>query len=98
MLTVKYVDGDGIEWLSECAYVVADRTIDGAPRVLVFDEMPDAFRANSSGVYCDDQRASAGGPLHGPTVYVMNRFGATVATYRLSVQRGANTEVAGLAA
>lgn len=83
MLTVKYVDGDGIEWMTECKHVVADKTIDGAPRILVFDDIPDAHRSNSSGVYVDDGARSAHGPIAGPMVYVMNRFGSTVAKYQL---------------
>ena len=84
MLTVKYIDGDGIEWMSEAAHVVADRMIDDAPRVMIFDEIPNAHRSNSTGVYFDDKKRSARGLVQGPTVFVMNRFGATVATYRLA--------------
>lgn len=86
MLTVKYIDGDGIEWMTEAAHIVADQTIDGAPRVLIFDEIPNSHRSNSSGVYCDDHKRSSRGPALGPTVFVMNRFGATVATYRLAAE------------
>ena len=94
MLTVKYVDRDGIEWLTECKSVVSDFTIDGAPRVLVFDDIPDAHRSNSSGVYVDNGCASTSGPIGGPVVYVMNRFGATVATYHLARRAAAQAMAA----
>lgn len=87
MLTVKYVDGDGVERLTECRHVVADRTIDGMPRVLVFDEIPDARGSNNSGIYVDEGMRSTNGQIGGPVVYIMNRFGATVATYRLQAAK-----------
>lgn len=84
MLTVKYINGDGEESLTEHKHVIADRTDSGAPRVLVFDETPNHDKCNHSGIYVDDQRRSSNGLVQGPTLYVMNRFGATVATYRLA--------------
>lgn len=83
MFTVKYIDGDGVEHISECSYVVMDRTPEGATRVMTFSEIPTVHCDNNSGVYVNNGAASSNGPALGPSVYVMNRFGATVATYRL---------------
>lgn len=89
MLTVKFINRDGDEIIRECFAVVADRTEhDGSPRVLVFDEAPMHGNANHSGIYIDtrdDDEADActNGIYSGPVLYVMNRHGATVATYHL---------------
>jgi predicted subunit of tRNA(5-methylaminomethyl-2-thiouridylate) methyltransferase len=85
-LTIKYVSPTGEENIAESHSVVADRTEgDGRPRVLVFDEIPALHKGNNVGAYVGDLSGSTDAPLktHNGIVYVMNRFGATVATYRL---------------
>lgn len=83
MFTVKYVSPQGEENLSECHSVILDRTEhDGSKRVLVFNEIPTLAKDNNSGVFCSSNCDSTD-DIHGGIVYVMNRFGATVATYRL---------------
>jgi len=94
MFTIKYVDGDGVENISNAEYVVADtfhelEDSDGRPvgpakrRVMVFDEMPTVSGDNNNGVYCDNGCRSINGIGGGPVVYVMNRYGSTVAQYKL---------------
>jgi hypothetical protein len=84
MFTLKYVAPNGEENIRECHAVIADRTESGGhPRVLVFDEIPVLDKSNNSGVYCHPGESSNDLPGIHPTVYVMNRFGSTVATYRL---------------
>lgn len=83
MLTVKFVAPDGEENIRECETVIADRTEhDGRPRVLVFDGLPMSDKANQSGMYVAPSEMCTDW-MHSGIVYVMNRFGATVATYRL---------------
>lgn len=83
MFTIKYVSPQGEENITECHSVILDRTEhDGSKRVLVFDEQPTLAKDNNSGVYCSPNCGSTS-DLHSGIVYVMNRFGATVATYRL---------------
>lgn len=76
MLTVKYVLASGQETIREYEEVILDRE-DG-------DLVVRAFPPNQPDI------ATTFGPIKGcsagdaqPTVYVMNRFGSTVATYRL---------------
>lgn len=77
MLTVKYLQADGVETIGEYDGVTKE-VQDGHPIIY-------AHRADG-GENC----AQFGPILTGssedaciPTLYVMNRFGATVATYRL---------------
>lgn len=100
MLTVKYVAPDGTESIKECLAVIADRTEhDGRPRVLTFDETPQWDKSNSNGVYvANDDECAQCIPLtalSGPIVYVMNRFGATVAKYPLRPHRVAEMGMTG---
>ena len=83
MFTIKYVGPDGSESITECAHVRQDRTSDGKIRVLVFDVHPSESGDNNSGVYCESECVSNACPPGAPVLYVMNRFGSTVATYRL---------------
>lgn len=84
MFTVKYIAPSGEENITECLSVIADRTSDGNARVLVFDEQPRLHKDNSAGVYVGLPAIPGEAPqMHDGIVYVMNRFGATVATYRL---------------
>jgi hypothetical protein len=83
MFTVKYVAPSGEETISECQSVVADRTEhDARPRVLIFDETPTLAKDNNVGMYVG-QDEDCGSEPHDGIVYVMNRHGATVGTYRL---------------
>lgn len=75
MLTVKYVHPDG-ETLREYEEVILDKD-NGRFVVRAFPpNQPDI--ATTFGPISPDA-----GTLSQPTVYVMNRYGATVATYRL---------------
>jgi hypothetical protein len=77
MLTLKYIQQDGTETLSE------------------FDSVISEFRDGNRVIYAHRNDGGENCVQYGPilcgsaedvavpTVYVMNRFGATVATYRL---------------
>jgi hypothetical protein len=83
MLTVKFVAPDGEEIISEHLHVIADKTEhDGRPRVLVFDEMPDSSKCNHAGIYVAPDELNTQW-LHRGIIFVMNRYGATVAKYLL---------------
>jgi hypothetical protein len=85
MFTVKYVAPSGDEVIGEYEAVMSDRTEhDGRPRVLVFNDTPTSAKDNNVGVYVASDPAENEPPrMHSGVVYVMNRYGATVATYRL---------------
>lgn len=87
MLTVKYVAPNGEEGIREHLSVIADRTEhDNRPRVLVFDDIPTQAKDNSAGIFVRQDAQTSDeevARMHNGIVYVMNRFGATVATYRL---------------
>lgn len=81
MFTIKYIDENGNENLSEHSHVVADRCDDGTQRIIVFDEIPTLACDNHSGIFVERRESNAGDMT--PRLFVMNRFGATVASYRL---------------
>lgn len=91
MLTVKHIDGDGVETIIEGAAVSFQHGVAG-DELSVFDTTDK--RNPAIAVISDNGCRSSCGPIGGPVVYVMNRFGATIATYKLI----SNFESAGEAA
>lgn len=79
MLTVKYLQADGVETIGEYDRVTKERSKEG--ETVIF-----AHR-NDGGEKCTQFGPILSGSSDDPfvpTVYVMNRFGATVASYRLA--------------
>lgn len=74
MLTVKYLQSDACETIGEYEGVTAE-IIDGC-RVVHAHNQTERVQ------YGPIKLRDAADPV-APTIYVMNRFGATVATYRL---------------
>lgn len=78
MFTVKHIKQDGTEFITECASFYVERAPDSMEKRFFTYDTP--YRTgNWSGLW-------VGGPekddLSNETIYVMNRFGATVATHR----------------
>lgn len=85
MLTLKYVKG-GEEYVSECYALKADRCDDGRRRIAAYEseklqDGPVGYFFGEGPVKFDGSRK----PFSGDTLYVMNRFGATVATYHFEM-------------
>lgn len=76
MLTVKHMQGDHCETIAEYESVTAE-IIDGQRVVHAHNQ---TLHAQFGPL---NREADAAVDVVTPTVYVMNRFGATVATYRL---------------
>jgi len=74
MLTVKYLQSDSCETIGEYEGVTAE-IIDGSRVVYAHNQ---TCQTQFGPIQASDHANPAV-----PTVYVMNRFGATVATYRL---------------
>lgn len=76
MLTVKYLQGDHCETIAEYEGVTSE-IIDGCRVVHAHNQ--------TAHVQFGPIARGEGAPVDPvvPTIYVMNRFGATVATYRL---------------
>src|SRR5688572_4180843 len=80
MFTIKHVDLDGSEFLVECERFVTERRSDGFLQYLAYGPVgtpPEAYIAS----WCGDDNVPRD-RLGWHTLYVMNRFGATVATHR----------------
>lgn len=89
MFTVKHVKPDGSEFISECASFYIERvpqTMD--KRFLTYDT---TYRTGDwSGLWVGSPEQ---GDLSDETIYVMNRFGATIATHRFQpALAGAHSE------
>lgn len=77
MLTVKYLQADGVETIGE---------YDGVTKEMKGNDPIIYAHRNDGGENCTQFGPIVTGNSddpYVPTVYVMNRFGATVATYRL---------------
>jgi hypothetical protein len=78
MFTVKYVKPDGSEFISECASFYIERVKGAMERRFFTYDTP--YRTGDwSGLWVGSPEK---GDLSDETIYVMNRFGATVATHR----------------
>jgi len=86
MFTVKHVKPNGDEFLMECVSFCAER-IDGTMdwRFMTFDK---EYRESGAqtGLWVGSAR---GNGISHDTIYVMNRFGATVATHYFEPRDGA---------
>lgn len=78
MLTVKYLQGDHCETIAEYESVTAE-IIDGSRVVHAHDQTAHT----QYGPIPRNEGDGGSVAAVAPTIYVMNRFGATVATYRL---------------
>lgn len=83
MLTLKYVTlDDGKEIISECHSITVERLDNGMRRVISHSAIP-GMPDDEMGFYFGDGPVKHGGrtlPRHS-TLFVMNRFGATVGVY-----------------
>lgn len=87
MLTVKHIANDGTETLVEGEKIEKVHTGDRFMDAIYVDRQPEDLADTT----CPGRSArhtfrfgtGDDGPTPGPMVYVMNRFGATVATYHL---------------
>lgn len=79
MFTVKHINIDGNENMVECHQFVRERRNDGFTQFLAYPEnpMPNEYVAT----WCGDEDRHTSTLENRQTIYVMNRFGATVATY-----------------
>lgn len=80
MFTVKHINSDGNENMVECHQFVRERRSDGFTQFLAYGENP--LPCEYIATWCGDEDARGGLLENQQTIYVMNRFGATVATYR----------------
>ena len=82
MLTIKHIDQEDREFILECTSFCAER-IEGtlAWRYMAFDK-DYMVPGNQIGLWAGGCRTG----LDYDTLYVMNRFGATVATYHFQPQ------------
>lgn len=79
MFTIKHIDTRGNEAVIECERFSTERRTDGFMQYLALgavNEPPDSYIATWCG---DDNRDCCDPSWH--TLYVMNRFGSTVATH-----------------
>lgn len=79
MFTVKHINIDGNENMVECHQFVRERRSDGFTQFLAYGEnpMPNDYIAT----WCGDEEQRTSSLENRQTIYVMNRYGATVATY-----------------
>lgn len=81
MFTVKHIDADGNEFALECRCYDVTRGAQGETRIMTYDT---AYRDPNeyTGLWCGKRVDFA--PIGGLwTIYVMNRFGSTIATYHM---------------
>jgi hypothetical protein len=79
MLTIKHIDADGNEGLVECHSFKRERRYDGFIQYMAFGELP--LPNDYIATWCGDEEQRVKPDLNRQTLYVMNRHGATVATY-----------------
>lgn len=83
MFTIKHIAADGNETMFECHQFVRERRSDGFTQFLAYDKNP--LPCDYIATWCGDESRSLAGLLENrQTIYVMNRFGATVATYHFA--------------
>lgn len=82
MFTIKHIDINGNEGIVECESFVRERRDDGFIQYLAYgaNPLPGEYRAS----WCGDEEQRTSALTNRQTLYVMNRFGATVATYRFT--------------
>lgn len=82
MFTIKHIAADGTEGLVQCNTFARERRDDGFTQFMAYGEnpMPGEYIAS----WCGDEEQRTSDLLNRQTIYVMNRFGATVATYRFN--------------
>lgn len=80
MFTIKHVSDEGRETMIECHGFVRERLPDGFYQYTAHHEgSPEKFDHVAS--WCGDE---GGESLRTEAIYVMNRYGATVATHRFN--------------
>lgn len=80
MFTIKHIDKRGNEHLVQCHSFRTERRDDGFMQYLAYGENPTPGDDDYIATWCgDDNRDRSDLSWH--TLYVMNRFGATVATH-----------------
>lgn len=81
MFTVKHIGPDGNESMVECHRFVRERRSDGFTQFLAYPEKP--LPGEYIATWCGDESVRYGPELPGTyqQIYVMNRFGSTVASY-----------------
>lgn len=78
MFTIKHIDKCGDERMVECHRFTKERRSDGFAQFMALDLFPNPGEYIET--WCGDDGPSNDLSCH--TIYVMNRFGATVATHR----------------
>jgi len=79
MFTIKHIAADGNEHMVECHRFARERRSEGFTQFMAYPENPVPMEYIAS--WCGDERVADRLECD-QTIYVMNRFGATVATYR----------------
>lgn len=79
MFTVKHIGPQGDENMIECHQFVRERRNDGFTQFLAYGERP--MPGEYIATWCGDEERHTSSLENRQTIYVMNRFGATVATY-----------------
>lgn len=79
MFTVKHIDRNGGEYLVQCHSVVRERRSDGLTQIIAYAE--NALPGDYITSWCGDEEQRTSSLENRQTIYVMNKYGATVATY-----------------
>lgn len=79
MLTIKHIDQNGDENISQCHRFVRERRHDGFTQFLSYGEHPLPGEYIFS--WCGDEEQRTDSLVNRQTIYVMNQHGSTVATY-----------------
>lgn len=79
MFTVKHIGPQGDENLVQCHQFVRERRSDGFTQFMAYGENP--LPSDYIATWCGDEEQRTSSLDNRQTIYVMNRFGATVATY-----------------